>query len=331
MDDGMLSRRQALKAGAALGALAVVERGGLRGPTPSSETGRPVRQSAMITRAIPSSGERLPVIGLGSWRTFDVPPEAPEAAEPLEVLRAFHAAGGTVVDTAPSYGRSEAFVGHAARSAGVVDDLFLATKVNVQGRGIDASMAQMASSSRALGRETIDLMQVWNLGDDFRELSDRYLGQHLEAVRAWREQGRARYVGITTSFPRQYDLVETALERETLDFVQLDYSIGDRVPEARLLPLAADQGVAVLVNQPFGSGNLFSRVSGHEVPPWAREFDCVSWAQFFLKFIVSHPAVTCAIPATGDPGHLADNMGACFGGLPDEGMRARMIAHFESL
>jgi diketogulonate reductase-like aldo/keto reductase len=289
------------------------------------------RQESMLTKTIPSSGERIPVIGLGSWRTFDVSPDAEEAAEPLEVVRAFHEAGGTVVDTAPSYGRSEAFVGHAARVAGATDDLFLATKVNVQGRGYDAAVAQMEESSQALGVETVDLMQVWNLGDDFRELSDRHLGAHLEAVRDWKDQGRARYVGITTSFPRQYDLIEAALEREALDFVQLDYSIGDRVPEERLLPLAADRDVAVLVNQPFGSGRLFPRVSGHELPAWAAEIDCESWAQFFLKYIVSHPAVTCAIPATSDPGHLVDNMGACYGRLPDDAMRSRMVRHFESL
>jgi diketogulonate reductase-like aldo/keto reductase len=174
-------------------------------------------------------------------------------------------------------------------------------------------------------------MQVWNLGDNFRSLDDRYLAEHLEAVREWKRRGRARYIGITTSFPRQYELVEEALRNEELDFVQVDYSIGDRVPEERLLPLAADRGVAVLVNQPFSTGGLFSRVAGRELPGWAAEFDCESWAQFFLKYIVSHPAVTCAIPATSDPEHLVDNMGAALGRLPDEPARRRMVGVFESL
>ena len=330
MDIGRVTRREALKTGAGLGALAFMHPRRLLGAE-DPWTRTPRTQDARITKAVPSSGERIPVIGLGSWRTFDVVPDTDEAADPLEVVRAFHEAGGAVVDTAPSYGRSEAFVGHAAGVAGVADELFLATKVNVQGNGYRAAVTQMENSSRVLGVRTVDLMQVWNLGDDFRELSDRYLAAHLEAVRDWRDQGRARYVGITTSFPRQYELVEAALEREVLDFVQLDYSIGDRVPEERLLPLAADRGVAVLVNQPFGSGRLFPRVAGHDLPGWAAEFDCESWAQFFLKYIVSHPAVTCAIPATSDPGHLADNMRACYGRLPDGATRTRMARHFESL
>jgi diketogulonate reductase-like aldo/keto reductase len=329
MHDRRLTRREALRTGAGLGALAFLDPRGW-GEWDPIRVASP-RQDAMITKAIPSSGERIPVVGLGSWRTFDVAPDAAEAAEPLEVLRAFHEIGGTVVDTAPSYGASEAFVGHAARAAAATDDLFLATKVNVQGAGIDAARSQMEASARALGTETVDLMQVWNLGDDFRELSDRYLGAHLDAVRAWREEGRTRYIGITTSFPRQYDLIADALAREELDFVQLDYSIGDRVPEDRLLPLAADHRVAVLVNQPFTSGRLFSAVSGRDLPAWAGEIDCESWAQFFLKYIVSHPAVTCAIPATSDPAHLADNMRACFGRLPDEATRRRMVELFESL
>lgn len=192
-------------------------------------------------------------------------------------------------------------------------------------------MAQMTESSRVLGKQTIDLMQVWNLGDDFRSLSDRYLVLHLEAARAFQREGRARYVGITTSFPRQYDLVEAALERYELDFVQLDYSIGDRVPEERLLPLAAERGVAVLVNRPFTTGRLFSRAAGKPLPAFAADFGITSWAQYFLKFLVSHPAVTCVIPATSDPEHLVDNMGAGRGRLPDQATRRRMVEVFEAL
>ena len=213
----------------------------------------------------------------------------------------------------------------------MVDDLFLATKVNVQGRGVEAALDQMEESSGALGKRTVDLLQVWNLGDNFRSLTDRYLDAHLEAVREWKRRGRTRYVGITTSFPRQYDFVEAALENHEMDFVQLDYSIGDRVPEERLLPLAAEKGIAVMVNRPFTTGNLFSRVAGKSLPTWTADFDCHSWAQFFLKFIVSHPAVTCVIPATSDPEHLVDNMGACVGRLPDEATRRRMVEVFEAL
>jgi diketogulonate reductase-like aldo/keto reductase len=222
-------------------------------------------------------------------------------------------------------------VGRAVGEIDAAGDLFLATKVNVEGRGMDAALAQMEESSRVLGKRTVDLMQVWNLGDNFRSLGDRYLAAHLEAVREWKRRGRTRYIGITTSFAQQYGLVEAALRREELDFVQLDYSIGDREPEQRLLPLAADRGVAVLVNQPFSTGGLFSRVAGRELPTWAEDFDCDSWAQFFLKYIVSHPAVTCAIPATSDPEHLVDNMGASVGRLPDESERRRMVEVFEAL
>jgi len=236
-----------------------------------------------------------------------------------------------VIDTAPSYGRAEAFVGRAVAEIGGAGDLFLATKVNVEGRGVEAALQQMEESSRVLGKRTVDLMQVWNLGDNFRSLGDRYLAAHLEAAREWKRRGRTRYVGITTSFPQQYDEMEAALRREDLDFVQVDYSIGDRVPEERLLPLAADRGVAVLVNQPFSTGGLFSRVAGRALPEWAEDFDRGSWAQFFLKYIVSHPAVTCAIPATSDPEHLVDNMGACYGRLPDERTRRRMVEVFQAL
>jgi aryl-alcohol dehydrogenase-like predicted oxidoreductase len=316
-----LSRRSAIKLGVGLGAVAFFDR-------------RPLlarQEAGLITKAIPSSGERIPVIGLGSARTFNLDPSSPEAAEPLEVVRLFHEHGGTVIDTAPSYGRAEAFVGRAVAGIGAADALFLATKVNVEGRGVDAALAQMEASSRVLGKRRLDLMQVWNLGDNFRSLGDRHLAEHLEAAREWKRRGRTRHIGITTSFPQQYALMEAALRREELDFVQIDYSIGDRVPEERLLPLAADRGAAVLINQPFSTGGLFSRVVGRMLPSWAAEFDCASWAQFFLKYIVSHPAVTCAIPATSDPEHLVDNMGACVGRLPDERTRRRMVEVFQAL
>ncbi|MGD2046012.1 MAG: aldo/keto reductase [Gemmatimonadota bacterium] len=316
-----LSRREAIRLGVGLGALGLLDARRLWA----------WQEASLITKPIPSTGERIPVIGLGSARTFNLDPSSAEAAEPLRVVRLFEEHRGTVIDTAPSYGRSEAFVGRAVGEIDAAGDLFLATKVNVEGRGMDAALAQMEESSRVLGKRTVDLMQVWNLGDNFRSLGDRYLAAHLEAVREWKRRGRTRYIGITTSFAQQYGLVEAALRREELDFVQLDYSIGDREPEQRLLPLAADRGVAVLVNQPFSTGGLFSRVAGRELPTWAEDFDCDSWAQFFLKYIVSHPAVTCAIPATSDPEHLVDNMGASVGRLPDESERRRMVEVFEAL
>ena len=188
----------------------------------------------------------------------------------------------------------------------------------------------MEHSSRVFGKRVVDLMQVWNLGDSIRNLTDRFLPEHMEAVMEWKAAGRCRYVGITTSRDPQYADVEAALRRYKLDFVQLDYSIADRAPEQRLLPLARERGIAVLVNRPFAEGDLFRRVRGETLPAWAADFECASWAQFFLKFIVSHPAVTCVVPATSDVAHLRDNMGAGQGRLPDERMRRRMVEFFST-
>ncbi len=288
-------------------------------------------QEALILKPIPSSGELIPVIGLGSSGTFNLTSRSRDWDSARQVIRMFHDLGGRVIDTAPSYGRSEGFIGQTVQEFGIQDELFLATKVNVGRAGKAAAVRQMEDSSRTLGKQEIDLMQVWNLGGSIRNLSDSYLAPHMEAVAEWKAGGRARNIGITTSRDPQYGDVAAAMERYPVDFVQLDYSIADRIPEQRLLPLAAEQGIAVLVNQPFGSGRLFRRVRGQTLPEWAAEFDCTSWAQYFLKFLVSHPAVTCAIPATNDPVHLEDNMGAAVGQLPDEAMRARMAQHFETL
>jgi diketogulonate reductase-like aldo/keto reductase len=281
-------------------------------------------QNALIRKPVPSTGEQIPVIGLGSAGTFDLTPSSRDWEPAREVIRRFHGLGGRVIDTAPSYGRAEAFIGRTAQDLGIQNELFLATKVNV-GRGQESSaIAEMEASSRTFGKRTIDLMQVWNLGDSIRNLTDRYLDAHMEVVSEWKASGRARYIGITTSRDPQYADMEAAMNRYPIDFVQLDYSIIDRVPEQRLLPLAREKRIAVITNRPYSGGTLFRRVSG-PLPPWAAEFDCRSWGQFFLKFNVSHPAVTCAIPATGDPEHLIDNMGACVGRLPDEAMRRRMV------
>lgn len=320
-----LSRRDLLKLGAGAGASL------LAASTPLEAAARTRAQQNLITKPIPSSGERLPVIGLGSAQTFNLRAGDADYAEAQEVVRIFRELGGKVVDTAPSYGRSERFLGDTVKQLGISEDLFIATKVNVGSAGKVAADAQMRNSLEVFGRTQCDLIQVWNLGGSIARLSAATLNEHMEALQEWKAAGRIRYLGITTSRDPQYEDTEQAMRDYTLDFVQLDYSIGDRVPEQRLLPLARERGIAVLANRPFTTGNLFGRVAGKTLPSWAAEFDCTSWAQYFLKFIVSHPAVTCAIPATGDTVHLRDNLGACLGRLPDEAMRRRMVEHFESL
>ncbi len=285
----------------------------------------------MIRKRILSTGEMLPVIGLGSAGTFNLGPQSENWASAREVIRLFTELGGKVIDTAPTYQRSELFIGETIKDLGIGDALFLATKVNVGAAGKEAAARQMENSLRVFGRRTVDLIQVWNLGGSIRALSSATLADHLEVLVEWKKAGRIRYLGITTSRDPQYADTEAAMRAYDLDFVQLDYSIGDRVPEERLLPLAQERGIAVLTNRPFTTGNLFGRVEGKALPAWAEEFDCTSWAQFFLKFVVSHPAVTCAIPATGNPRHLRDNMGAGLGRLPDAAMRVRMAEHFATL
>ena len=315
------SRRSILKRG--LGAAAAM----LLPPIPACAAAQP----SLIRKPIPSTGEQLPVIGLGSAGTFNVRPDSPEHADAREVIRLFRELGGKVIDTAPSYGRSELFIGETIRDLRIGDSLFLATKVNVGDDGKLAAARQMENSLRVFGRTTVDLIQVWNLGGSIRTLSAATLAEHLEVLTEWKKAGRIRYLGITTSRDPQYADTEAAMRTYPLDFVQLDYSIGDRIPEERLLPLARERGIAVLTNRPFTTGNLFARVAGKTLPAWAAEFDCTTWAQFFLKFVVSHPAVTCVIPATGNPKHLRDNMGACVGRLPDEAMRKRMAEFFATL
>jgi len=315
-----LSRRTLLQRASAA-AMAV-----LAGRLPARSQPRP----ALVRKPIPSSGEQIPVIGLGSSQTFNLAPGNPDYATGQQVLKLFRDLGGKVIDSAPTYQRSEIFIGESIQQLGIKDDLFISTKVNVVQAGKAAATAQMEESSRVYGRRTIDLMQVWNLGDSIRNLTDRFLAEHLEAVTEWKAAGRTRYIGITTSRDPQYADVEAAMNRYKLDFVQLDYSIGDRIPEQRLLPLAREKGIAVLVNRPFGSSSLFSRVRGRALPAWASEIDCTAWSQFFLKYIVSHPAVTCAIPATGDPAHLRENMEACRGRMPDAAFRRRMETYFDA-
>lgn len=272
------------------------------------------------TRPIPSSGEALPVVGVGTWQTFDVG-TSPEDRLPLEqVLSRFVELGGRVVDSSPMYGRSEAVVGEISAGLRLHRSLFLATKVWTRGR--QAGIEQMERSRKLLRAERIDLMQVHNLLD---------AGTHLPTLRDWKAEGKIRYLGITHYTPGAYGEVARLLKAEKLDFVQINYSLLEREAEEQILPLAADRGVAVIANRPFGGGEAFRRARGKPLPAWAAEFDCRSWAQFFLKWILAHPAVTCAIPGTGKVAHLEDNFQAGTGRLPDAGQRRRMADAVASL
>lgn len=281
---------------------------------------------SLITRAIPSSGERIPVVGLGSSATFASVARSEDVAALREVLRAMSEHGGTVFDTAPSYGASEQVAGDLARDLGITESIFWATKVNVAARGgaadPAAARAQLESSFEKIGKRPIDLIQVHNLGD---------VPVQLGLLKELKAEGRIRYLGLTTTFQPQYAELEQLMKDEPLDFIGIDYAIDNRTMEERIFPLARERGIGVLVYAPFGRTRLWEKVRGKDVPEWAAEIDVRSWGQFFLKFVVSHPAVTCATPATSQARHMIDNMGGALGALPDEAMRARMIAHIESL
>jgi diketogulonate reductase-like aldo/keto reductase len=273
----------------------------------------------IIKRTIPGTQEMLPVVGLGTARTFDIYSE--ENLSPLrEVMRLFVKHGGRLVDSSPMYGTAEAVVGDLSQDLGIGGQLFFATKVWTSGR--ESGIRQMEESMDLLRTDQIDLMQVHNLVDTQR---------HLKTLKSWKAQGRVRYMGVTHYTVDAYDDLMQVIRNEDIDFVQFNYNILTRAAERRLLPLCAERGVAVIVNEPFENAALFNVTDGHELPSWAAEFDCRSWAQFFLKFIISHPAVTCAIPATSDPGHLIDNMQAAYGRLPDRATRERMAAYVREL
>lgn len=273
-----------------------------------------------IKRAIPRTGEELPVIGLGTARTFDIPSAGDIPAALREVMHQFLLRGGRVIDSSPMYGTAEAVVGNLLQETDKDGRPFLATKVWTSGR--EAGIRQMRQSMRRLGTERIDLMQVHNLIDT---------ETHLDTLEEWRQQQRVRYIGVTHYLVDAYDELMRIIDARNIDFVQFNYNIVTREAERRLLPLCAERGVAVLINEPFENASLFSLVDGHALPVWAAEFDCHSWAQFFLKFIVSHPAVTCAIPATGDPAHLIDNVQAGSGRLPNAATREKMAAYVRQL
>jgi diketogulonate reductase-like aldo/keto reductase len=291
---------------------------GVAGAWPPGALGADAR--AIVKRPVPSTGEMIPVIGLGTSRTFDVSLDESRRRQLGEVVQAFFAHGGAVIDSSPMYGAAEAVIGELLKDVKNRDRLFSATKVWTDGR--EAGIEQMERSRKLWGVARFDLMQIHNLRD---------WPVHLETLKTWKAQGRIRYIGITTSHGRAHDELERALKQERFDFVQFTYNIEERETERRLLPLAAERGIATLINRPFGRGDLFAKVRGQALPAWAKDIDCASWAQYFLKFVVSHPAVTCAIPATSKASHLIDNMGAGFGALPDAGLRNRMIEHLKSI
>jgi diketogulonate reductase-like aldo/keto reductase len=269
--------------------------------------------TAMIKREIPRSHEMLPVIGLGTYIAFDVAPQTERGAQLKKVVADFVAAGGSVIDTSPMYGHAEDTVGTIAAELKVRPELFVATKVWT--RGQQAGIAQMRASMRLLKAERIDLMQVHNLLD---------VAVHMKTLHAWKQSGTIRYLGITHYHSGAYRELEALIRTRDYDFVQFNYSLGEREAEQRLLPAALDTGTAVIINRPFAQGDLFGRVQGLPVPYWAQDFGAETWAQFFLKYIIAQTAVTCVIPATGNPRHLEDNMKAGSGPLPDAKTRQRM-------
>lgn len=272
-------------------------------------------EAHMHARPIPSTDEPLPVVGCGTWRTFDVGTAPAQRAPLAEVLSVLFANGGSVIDSSPMYGPAEGVVGDLLAQMGARHRAFIATKVWTSGR--DAGIAQMRASMRLLRTDRIDLMQVHNLVDWRTQLA---------TLRAWKADGRIRYLGVTHYTPSAYRELEAVLRAERCDFVQLDYSIADRAAEERLLPLARELEVAVIVNQPFGGGALLRSLLQRPLPGWASEIECTSWAQVLLKFVLAHPAVTCVIPGTGRPEHMQDNVRAGFGRYPDEALRVRMVA-----
>lgn len=267
----------------------------------------------MIQRKIPSTGESLPVIGIGTARRYEAVTTEAERAPLREVLRRFAEMGGKVIDTAPSYGTAESVVGDLVAELKIRESLFVATKLGTHGR--ESGIEQLEQSFKRLRTSTIDLIAVHNLQDTQAQLG---------TLRQWKQAGRIRHIGITTSFERQHPDFERVMKAERLDFIQVDYALDNRKADQRILPLAADRGMGVMVNLPFGRGRLFQAVQGRTLPPWAEEFDCTSWAQFFLKYIVAHPAVTCAVPGTAKAEYLVDNLGAARGRLPNAEMRGRM-------
>ena len=272
----------------------------------------------MATRPIPRSGEAIPVVGVGTWQTFDVGPNAPERAELKEVLRLLSENGGSVIDSSPMYGQAERVAGDLTAELASRDKFFFATKVWTSGR--DSGIRQMEQSFRLMRTQRMDLMQVHNLLD---------LETHVKTLREWKAAGRIRYIGITHYHSGAYRDLERLVKTREYDFVQFNYSMAEREADERLLPVCADSGTAVIINRPFATASLFGQVKGKALPAWAADFDCTSWAQFFLKWILGHPAVTCVIPGTRRTAHLEDNVQAGMGRLPDAPTRKRMLEYLQ--
>jgi len=302
----ILSRRALLGALAASGAAPLL-------PVPAATA-----QAVPVTRPVPSTGEALPVVGLGSWITFNVGDDPQARDDCAEVMRAFFAAGGRMIDSSPMYGSSQPVIGHGLARLGWPAGLFAADKVWTSGDG----PGQIEESRRLWGVPLFDLLQVHNL---------LAWEAHLDTLFAMKAEGRLRYVGITTSEGRRHGEIEQVMRSRPIDFVQITYNILDREVEERILPLAQDRGIAVIVNRPFRQGGLIDDVDGEALPGWAGEIGCASWAQILLKFVVSHPAVTCAIPATTSVDHVRENLGVARGPMPDAAMRRRMAAEVEAL
>lgn len=278
------------------------------------------QSAAMLTRAIPSTGELLPVVGLGSWIQFDVDDNSSERKALEEVLKTMQEKGGKLIDSSPMYGKSEKVIGDLAKETGLSDKLFYATKVWT--RGEQEGISQMKESMQKMRRTKMDLMQIHNLVD---------WKTHIRTLQKWKAQGLIRYIGITHYTTTAHQQLEDIIKTKVVDFAQFNYSIGIRNAEDSLLKTAKDNGVAVIINEPFESGALFSNVKGKALPPWAADYDINSWGQFFLKYILSHPAVNCVIPGTSNPKHAADNMGAGYGKLPDAKGREKMAIYFDNL
>ena len=299
-----LTRRSFLKAGVVAGAAIVIP------PTELFAQAAPLLQ-----KKIPSSGENIPIVGIGTARRYEAIKTDAEKVPLRETLQRFKQMGGKVIDSSPTYGTAEAVVGELVEDLKARDALFLATKVSLRDAGRDAGIKQIEQSFKRLRANKIDLLAVHNLRDTETQ---------LRTLREMKQAGRIRYIGITTSFEKQYPEFEQTIKKETLDFIQVDYALDNRNADERIIPSAGDRGMAVMINLPFGRGRLFKAVQGKNLPEWAAEFDCASWPQFFLKYIVSHPAVTCAVPGMAKAEYVTDNLGAARGRLPDAAMRRRM-------
>jgi aryl-alcohol dehydrogenase-like predicted oxidoreductase len=277
-------------------------------------------RASVLRRPIPSSGQMLPVIGAGTAVAYELDTADAKFPVLVETVRTFLADGGAVIDTSPTYGRAEKSLGEIFRRIGGRERAFLATKISTTGE--QAGIDSVAGSLRDLGTDRIDLLQVHNIRDT---------DVHLRTIRRLQDQGKVRYAGITTSFRNTYEEYERIMRRERLDFIQIDYALDNRIAEERILPLARDRGMAVLINLPFGRGRLFGKARGRPLPPWAAELDCSSWAQLFLKFVLAHPAVTTVIPGTDRPEFATENLNAARGRLPDDRMREQIARYWDQL